>query len=412
MPIAPHFFITAKHIGGTVGDVFDFHGDSYTTIAMHDSPAADLRIWEVDHAKPFPSYAPLSSGVADIGATATIFGRGTQRGVEVMVSGEPKGWKWGSGDDVERWGRNVVTGSVNGGPGVGELLYCGFDNPGIAGECHLSVGDSGGGLFVLEDGLWRLAGIHRSVDGPFRLDSMEAGYNAALYDMGGLQYEDPPGWTSVPEGAENVPSSFHSSRISASLAWITGTASGAGSLPNESYAAWQRLYFTPTQIATPATTGPLADFDADEIANVLEFALNLDPTFSERAGMVADTGLRGLPIVRLETISGSDRLTIEFVRRTSGSGSGLTYTPQFSSDLADWQAVGTENVTNQFPVGAGENRGFADDRRYEPPLRPLAGGAGGVRRKQSSRGFVIAEASGCVYIVNVFSNQSFLFSRW
>ena len=50
----------------------------------------------------------------------------------------------------------------------GELLYCDFDNPGMADECHLSVGDSGGGMFVLENGLWRLAGIHLAVDGPFR----------------------------------------------------------------------------------------------------------------------------------------------------------------------------------------------------------------------------------------------------
>ena len=115
VPIAPHFFITAKHFGGSVGTVFDFHGDKYVTIGFQDSPTTDLRIWEVNHSKPFPTYAPLSGGLMDVGATATVLGRGTQRGVEVFVGLESKGWKWGPGDDVKRWGRNIVAGAVDGG---------------------------------------------------------------------------------------------------------------------------------------------------------------------------------------------------------------------------------------------------------------------------------------------------------
>ena len=185
VPIGPYFFITAKHFGGTVGTVFDLHGDVYTTIAKHVSPTTDLVIWEVNHAKPFPVYAPLSSGVADIGAVAAIFGRGTRRGAEVVVGGEPKGSLWGPGDDVKRWGRNVVTAVVSGGTGYGPLLYCDFDKPGIADECHLSVGDSGGGMFVLENGLWRLAGINLGVDGPFRTSPGGTSFYGSFYDLGG-----------------------------------------------------------------------------------------------------------------------------------------------------------------------------------------------------------------------------------
>ena len=191
VPIAPHFFITAKHIGGSVGNVLNFHGDLYTTIAAYVSPDADLRIWEVDHSKPFPTYAPLSSGAADIGGVAEVFGRGTQRGVDLMVSSELRGWEWGTADHVERWGRNVVTGTVAGGAGFGELLYCDFNSPGIPGECHLSVGDSGGGLFVLEDGLWRLAGINYAVDGPFRTSATGTSFNAAVFDARGLWIRGP-----------------------------------------------------------------------------------------------------------------------------------------------------------------------------------------------------------------------------
>ena len=349
VPIAPHFFITAKHFGGTVGNTFTWHGDDYVTIAVHTSPTTDLAIWEVNHAKPFPTYAPLSTGVADLGTNAMVFGRGTQRGVPVVVSSENKGWRWGPGDDVKRWGRNVVSIFVDGGSSFGELLQCDFNNPGLDSECHVSVGDSGGGLFVLENGLWRLAGVHLSVDGPFRTDSMDStGFNAALFDAGGMEYkqqESPPIWTAIPEDDDDVASSFYSSRISASMTWITSTASGAGTIPNENFAAWQKLYFTPTQIADPLVSGPLADFDRDGISNVVEFALHLDPIFNEQVTMEAGTGIRGLPLVRQEDVLGNDRLTIEFVRRSAANGSGLTYVPEFSDDLVTWEPAGTESAS-------------------------------------------------------------------
>lgn len=51
--------------------------------------------------------------------------------------------------------------------------------------------------------------------------------------------------------------------------------------------------------------------------------------------MTAITGLRGLPLVRVEPDGGDKRLTIEFVRRTAASGSRLTYVHQFSDDLRE-----------------------------------------------------------------------------
>ncbi|RYD24468.1 MAG: hypothetical protein EOP87_26060, partial [Verrucomicrobiaceae bacterium] len=146
VPVAPHFFITAAHIGGSVGDVLDFHGDPYTTIAKHDVPSTDLTVWEVDHAKPFPTYAPVSSGAADVGSAVTLIGRGTQRGTAVVVGGQPKGWQWGVTDKVQRWGRNTVEAVVTA-AGFGELLYCDLNSPGLPDECHLTTGDSGGGMF-------------------------------------------------------------------------------------------------------------------------------------------------------------------------------------------------------------------------------------------------------------------------
>lgn len=36
-PIAPHFYITTKHIGGSIGQVFHFHGDNYTTVGSYET---------------------------------------------------------------------------------------------------------------------------------------------------------------------------------------------------------------------------------------------------------------------------------------------------------------------------------------------------------------------------------------
>src|SRR5438552_53769 len=45
--IAPHYFLTASHIGGNVGQSFTFQGKVFHTTAMYDDPSTDLRIWKV-----------------------------------------------------------------------------------------------------------------------------------------------------------------------------------------------------------------------------------------------------------------------------------------------------------------------------------------------------------------------------
>jgi hypothetical protein len=185
-----------------------------------------------------------------------------------------------------------------------------------------------------------------AVDGPFRTGPMDAAFNGALYDAGGLEIQGNSGWMMLPNTVEDNASSFYSSRISSSLPWISSIAGSAvNSLASENFSAWQSLYFSPAEIASPQMSGPLADFDSDGISNLLEFAFHLDPIFNERVTMISETGLRGLPLIRKEMVSGEEKLSIEFVRRTTSSGAGLTYMHQFSSDLTTWQTVGVETVT-------------------------------------------------------------------
>ncbi len=145
-PIAPTFFLAAQHVGGSPGDVFTFNGFSYHTIAFSNSPDSDLRVWQV--AETFPYYAPLFTQTNEVGKHCVVFGRGTQRGAEVVVNGQTNGWLWGLPDAVERWGENDVTEIITD-QTLGDFLRCTFDRTAsTTNECHLSGGDSSGGVFI------------------------------------------------------------------------------------------------------------------------------------------------------------------------------------------------------------------------------------------------------------------------
>ena len=210
--IAPHFFITAQHFG-VQSNTFFYRGVNYTILQWFDDPNSDLRIYEV--AEQFPDYAPLYSRGDELGQHLVVFGRGTQRGSDVFSNGMLRGWEWGGSDAVERWGENQVNDIVSFGS-LGDMLYALFDANGFPEEAHLSSGDSGGAVFLSDNGVWKLAALNYSVDGPFYTSPGGDGFLAALFDMRSLY-----GINGILiTGPAPVPSGFYASRISSKLAWI------------------------------------------------------------------------------------------------------------------------------------------------------------------------------------------------
>lgn len=179
--IAPNFFITAEHVGGSVGDKFLYNGGSYTTTEMHDSEDSDLRIWKVagDDGRDLGSYSPLYASGSAAGLPMVVFGKGTDRGAEIVRDGQLAGWEWGTGGGSKSWGANVATGTVESGEeGLGLMVTATFDGSGGDDEGTVSGGDSGGGAFVNDDGVWKLAGINYGVDAAYRRDDGGVGFGA------------------------------------------------------------------------------------------------------------------------------------------------------------------------------------------------------------------------------------------
>ncbi len=218
-PIAPTFFLSAIHVGGSTSDVFQLNGVSYHPVTNWDCPNSDLRVWQV--AETFPSYAPLFTGTNEVNQTFVVFGRGTQRGDAVNVGGQLKGWKWGTGDGSVRWGQNI-TSQIFTDPGLGQFLVAFFDRSGISNECTLSSGDSSGGVFIQNGSMWELAGVNYSATGLYSLDgTTNTQFNAALVDQGGLYASDGAGgWTFITNQIADIPGYFFASRVSAHAAWI------------------------------------------------------------------------------------------------------------------------------------------------------------------------------------------------
>jgi hypothetical protein len=215
--ISSNCFITARHIGGTNGQPFVFQGVSYTTTAIYDDTNTDLRICRVDGQ--FPTNAQLYTKRSELGRALVVFGRGTQRGDDVLLKDKLRGWKWGTWDGVMRWGQNLVNDIVDGGPDAGQLLRGSFKAGAGRNEADLSSGDSGGGVFIKDGKNYKLAGINYAVDGPYSYTNSGPGFPAALFNQRGFytQYTT-NAWTLIRSGP--VGGGLYATRISPRAAWI------------------------------------------------------------------------------------------------------------------------------------------------------------------------------------------------
>ena len=255
--IGPRHFITARHGGGDIGQGFHYRGKVYRARACYELGAVDLCIWEVCGQFP-PPFAPLYQSDDETGKPLVVFGRGTARGEAVWLDTpngqELRGWLPGKSDNRRRWGENRVTTIIDWSeldaevlPGELQYLVVDFDRGGGFNEAHLSVGDSGGAVFIRDAGRWALAGVNHAVEGPFNTVPEGEGFMAVLFDAGGFYLNRNKGdWTLLRDGEEDLPSAFYSTRISTYLDGIRAVLEGE--------AEPERC--EPLVVSSPAVGGP------------------------------------------------------------------------------------------------------------------------------------------------------------
>ena len=290
--IAPHFFITAKHIGWA-GSVFTFGGVDYEVVERIDDRWSDLTIWRVSGT--LPTFARLYPREDEAGQRLVVIGRGGERGGDVLKEGALRGWSWGAETHFERWGENVVSRVAYGGTEK-YFLYAAFDLTAGPNEAHLSAGDSGGAVFLKDGETWKLAGINYAVEGPFyAAPSRESRFDGALVDVTGFYSSNDGGQSFSPySGTTPRPSGFFASRISTRRQWIY------------------------------SVVDPGGDLDADGISNLLEYAFDLTPEQADTAGVPEFSVENGAPTL---------------VYRQMTTALDLHYTVQKSTDLRVWEVA-------------------------------------------------------------------------
>lgn len=131
--------------------------------------------------------------------------------------------------------------------------------------------------------------------------------------------------------------------------------------PEPEMTTWKRRHF-----GDPETTNAadLHDPDFDGIPNLIEYASGLDPWEAIPTVIAPGSGTRGLPHISVTGAKGSEKLRLEYVRRTASSLPGIVYQPQFSDNLlqagaGSWQAAtGSQAIT---PIDASWERVVIED---------------------------------------------------
>ena len=111
-------------------------------------------------------------------------------------------------------------------------------------------------------------------------------------------------------------------------AFPSGPASGRFSVTGVPHGYWAWMY---PLVTTAPGTQPNDDLDHDGIPNLLEYAFGL--TVEEPDSAAAGPAGTGLPVFE-KTSTG---ISLTYFRRSAAALTGLSYTPQFSGDLEDWQ---------------------------------------------------------------------------
>ncbi|HEX4055154.1 MAG TPA: PEP-CTERM sorting domain-containing protein [Tepidisphaeraceae bacterium] len=213
--ISSNVLVSATHIGSGTTSTFTFGGATYN-VQMAAS-LDDLALWEIapNATGSFSTYAPLYTGSSEVNSPLIVVGRSVARGAAITG-----GWDWSTtGSGPFSWGTNAVaaidTDGQLGQSGAfgGDFLQFDFDNDLVdVNEGIIANYDSGGGVFVDNNGVYQLAGVNSLVNTV--LDSSGNPVSASLYDEYGYYYKSAGQLAQI---KTHTPESSFATRISSKM---------------------------------------------------------------------------------------------------------------------------------------------------------------------------------------------------
>jgi len=225
VPISPHYFVTAAHLGHSTTFTYNNGTSTPTTYTVaYVGSENDLAVYKIVGPGSFSLYAPIFTSTTVVGQSLVTIGDGVARGQQING-----GWAWTTNKTVDTWGTNTVSYFAYG--NTLSERYLAFDfNRTVDGsgnvtdpnEAVLAGNDSGGPTFLYDSVTHRyeLGGINYGVDGiaNSRNGTPTA---AALYDTTGYYLYDPNTGTYDTPGSGPV--SSYATDITAHLGFLQST---------------------------------------------------------------------------------------------------------------------------------------------------------------------------------------------
>ena len=173
--INPDYVLTARHIPGDFGTTVTVGQTDYVVAQIAYIGTADLRVTRITTPGGAPANLPdmvalnNDENETSYGNNNDIamggFGKG-RGGTLYNDSNEAYGYLWAGGNTVLRWGSNKIDGIYPvSDTRSSEVIYGYFDAPGVRDyEAIPAIYDSGGGWFIKDFGIWKVAGILRAAE--------------------------------------------------------------------------------------------------------------------------------------------------------------------------------------------------------------------------------------------------------
>jgi len=151
-----------------------FGGAAYTVVEETPIGNADLRVARLASTISLTQWVNLYTGSNEVGQFAVLGGYGQGRGATLSDATGPYAYQWdGTVNTTLRFGRNQIDSTATSTPSAGDpftsaVLVGDFDPrqalTSAPVEAALAEFDSGGGFFLLDGGVWKVAGINRGTE--------------------------------------------------------------------------------------------------------------------------------------------------------------------------------------------------------------------------------------------------------